>query len=57
MFKVEDGTLLGQMRKTAKCKYLELSYGDSYTMVLYESMKGDTSEVTIYETKNLIDFV
>lgn len=41
VFKVEDGTLCGQMRRTAKCKYLEISYGDKYLMVLYESMKGD----------------
>lgn len=41
LFQVQDGKHLGFMRKSSKCKYLELSLGDKYMVVLYESMKGD----------------
>lgn len=44
------------MRKASKSLCLELSYGDKYVAVLYESMKGDNIEVTIYETQAIMEF-
>jgi len=56
IFKVQNGELLGRMRKSSKCKCLELSYGDKELVVLYESFQGGHAEISIYETKNIIDF-
>jgi hypothetical protein len=56
MFFIKDGGQVGFMRKSSKSLCLELSYGDEFIAVLYESMKGDQSEIVIYETKEVLNF-
>lgn len=48
---------MGIMRKKAKCKNMEFAYGDKYLAVLYESLTGGRSEVTIYETSVLLKYM
>lgn len=54
-WEVETGRMVGALKKYAKAKYLEFSFGDKYMVVIFEMYGSGENEIKIYEIKKLLD--
>lgn len=54
-WEVLTGKLIGTLKRNAKSKYVELSLGDQYIVVVYEMYGTSENEVKIFDFKKLLE--